>query len=231
MSRRKKNSATPPDHTLSAAEKALASLLGKVDELSDWQRRRIARHAQTGPVRYASFHDRIFATVIDVALMMFLLGPLSMWLSSVAHGTIISYPLDGLPPHASAGQMLAHLEQSGYLYAMLLDYGLHYVVMGVLILLCWHYYAATPGKWLLRMRIVDQRSYCKPPLPQLLRRYAAYLVTLLPATLGILWIMIDKKRRGWHDICGGTMVVKVDHWRIRDDGITPHVTPDETAHE
>jgi uncharacterized RDD family membrane protein YckC len=34
-----------------------------------------------------------------------------------------------------------------------------------------------------------------------------YYLALLPLGAGFLWVMIDKKRRGWHDHIAGTIVV------------------------
>ena len=43
-------------------------------------------------------------------------------------------------------------------------------------------------------------------------RYLGYFLSGIPASLGFIWVGIDKKRRGWHDMIAGTYVISV-----RDD--------------
>jgi uncharacterized RDD family membrane protein YckC len=42
-----------------------------------------------------------------------------------------------------------------------------------------------------------------------LRRLAAALLSLLPLGLGFLWILLDRRKRAWHDRLSGTRVVLV----------------------
>jgi uncharacterized RDD family membrane protein YckC len=39
-------------------------------------------------------------------------------------------------------------------------------------------------------------------------RFAAALVSLMPAGLGIWWILLDERKRGWHDLWTDTLVVE-----------------------
>jgi uncharacterized RDD family membrane protein YckC len=49
-----------------------------------------------------------------------------------------------------------------------------------------------------------------------LRRLAAAIVSLLPAGLGWLWILVDPGKRAWHDRLSGTRVVVVPKPSNRD---------------
>lgn len=49
-----------------------------------------------------------------------------------------------------------------------------------------------------------------------LRRLAAAVVSLLPAGLGWLWILVDPGKRAWHDRLSGTRVVVVPKPSNRD---------------
>ncbi len=66
----------------------------------------------------------------------------------------------------------------------------------------------TLGKMVLGIRIVNWDG---SPLTggKLILRYLGYVVSALFASLGFIWIAIDKKRRGWHDLIAGTYVVSV----------------------
>jgi uncharacterized RDD family membrane protein YckC len=41
-------------------------------------------------------------------------------------------------------------------------------------------------------------------------RFAAALISLGACGLGFLWCLIDRERRGWHDICAGTLLVQIE---------------------
>lgn len=78
------------------------------------------------------------------------------------------------------------------------------------VLLSWWLFQGTPGKLLLGCRIVDARSGDRPRFPQLLVRLLAYAIAAAPAGLGLLWVLWDRRRQGWHDKLARTLVVSDD---------------------
>lgn len=66
----------------------------------------------------------------------------------------------------------------------------------------------TPGMWLFGLRIVRDRDGGRigwgTALLRMLGMYAASAVFYL----GFIWILVDKRRRGFHDLIAGTVVVK-----------------------
>jgi uncharacterized RDD family membrane protein YckC len=64
----------------------------------------------------------------------------------------------------------------------------------------------TPGKLLMKIKIVNTDG---SPLTagKLFVRYFGYIISGLVASLGFIWVALDKKRRGWHDILAGTYVI------------------------
>jgi uncharacterized RDD family membrane protein YckC len=75
----------------------------------------------------------------------------------------------------------------------------------------WVYRSATPGKMLLKLKIVDADSGGKPTTGHLIGRYLGYYVSTLPLLLGLIWVAFDKRKQGWHDKLASTAVVKVQH--------------------
>lgn len=57
-------------------------------------------------------------------------------------------------------------------------------------------------------KIVDARTGQPASTGQLIGRYFAYFVAMLPLFLGIVWVAFDKRKQGWHDKLAGTVVVK-----------------------
>jgi uncharacterized RDD family membrane protein YckC len=82
-----------------------------------------------------------------------------------------------------------------------------FVLPAVAAILFWRYRGATPGKMLISARIVDANAYGPPSTGKLIGRYFAYLVSMIPAFVGFLWIAFDKRKQGFHDKLAGTVVI------------------------
>ena len=83
-----------------------------------------------------------------------------------------------------------------------------YVFPAVATLVFWRYRQATPGKMLLNMKIVDAKTFGPPGSGQLFGRYFAYLVSMIPAFLGFLWIGWDSRKQSCHDKLARTVVIR-----------------------
>jgi uncharacterized RDD family membrane protein YckC len=55
--------------------------------------------------------------------------------------------------------------------------------------------------------VVDGKSFQALTIGQALLRYFGYLVSLLPLGLGFIWVAFDKRKRGFHDLIAGSVVV------------------------
>lgn len=88
------------------------------------------------------------------------------------------------------------------------DVVLGYVVPIVATIWFWLRFAATPGKMITHLKIVDAKTGNPLSSGQAIGRYFAYIPALLPLGLGLLWVGFDKKKQGWHDKLAGTVVIK-----------------------
>jgi uncharacterized RDD family membrane protein YckC len=84
------------------------------------------------------------------------------------------------------------------------------LIPAIAVLLFWRRYGATPGKMAVAAKIVDARTGGAPSSMSLVKRYAGYLVSMLPFFLGFAWIAIDRRKQGWHDKIAGTLVINDD---------------------
>jgi uncharacterized RDD family membrane protein YckC len=80
----------------------------------------------------------------------------------------------------------------------------------IAVIVFWKTRSATPGKMAISAKIVDAKTGGKPSTGQLVARYFAYLVSMLPLMLGFIWIGIDRRKQGFHDKIAGTVVVYDD---------------------
>jgi len=73
----------------------------------------------------------------------------------------------------------------------------------------WTHGGQTLGMRAWRIMLFSNDGH-SPSLKQALIRYAVAIISLAALGLGFLWILIDPKKRAWHDIASGTRLVLVD---------------------
>lgn len=65
----------------------------------------------------------------------------------------------------------------------------------------------TPGKWVAGIVVVDSDG--RTPGPAAIpREMIGKFVSIIAGTLGLVWLVFDPKRQGWHDKIAGTFVVE-----------------------
>lgn len=162
----------------------------------------------TATRRYASFTLRILASLLDTLLSSVVLVPLYQIYFFLTSKQPI--PLD-LQEKLRHGQIPTLEEQAfltHYIFLFIAESGVQILLIGGATLLFWVHRGATPGKMLLRMKIIDEKTGNLPSFRQSLLRSFGYILSLLPFCLGFIWIYFDKRNRGWHDYLAGTSVIK-----------------------
>lgn len=147
---------------------------------------------KTEEVPWAGFFRRSCAFYIDVAIL-YALSSFLFYLMYVAYTV-------GLAVH---GQVL-DLENLGYFLRLLFFAGL--LLVGGYFVLLHGMDGRTVGKWLLGLRVV---SVNRTPITY--GQALARLFGIIPAAffgLGFFWILVNRERRGWHDILARTWVIK-----------------------
>lgn len=135
-------------------------------------------------IEYAGFWVRAGAALIDTILMLIIIMPIL---------TLI-YGSD------------YWINES--LFMGFWDLLFNYILPAIAVILFWAYKSATPGKMVFKLSIVNAETGDKASIGQLIGRYFAYYVSIIPIFLGIIWVGIDKKKQGWHDKLAGTIVIK-----------------------
>lgn len=135
-------------------------------------------------LEYVGFWLRVGAAIIDTILMLVIIAPVLTWIYGPG------YWMSERLVHGSA------------------DVLFNWVLPAVAVILFWNYRQATPGKMVIGARIVDAKTGGKPSLGRLIVRYFGYIVSTVPLLLGIIWVGIDSRKQGWHDMLAGTVVVR-----------------------
>ncbi|HET6604066.1 MAG TPA: RDD family protein [Xanthomonadaceae bacterium] len=73
----------------------------------------------------------------------------------------------------------------------------------------WRHGGRTLGLRAWRLRVVAADG-ATPSWPALLLRYLLAWVSLAAAGAGFAWILVDRQRRGWHEIASATRTVRDD---------------------
>ncbi|MCK5918667.1 MAG: RDD family protein [Cocleimonas sp.] len=136
--------------------------------------------------RYAGFWARVAASLIDTFIWLIISLPL----------LYLIYGDSYFIPDANAPFL------SGVADAMI-----NWILPIFIIIGFWTLKQGTPGKILLKMKIVDAKTGERPTLKQWIIRYLGYIPAALILFLGFLWVIWDKKKQGWHDKLAGTVVV------------------------
>lgn len=135
-------------------------------------------------IEYVGFWARVLASIVDTVLTLAIIGPI-LW---AVYGD--SYFTE---TRAVAGAA---------------DILLNYVFPAIAVIAFWMWRSATPGKMLVKAKIVDAKTGGKPSNGQLIGRYLGYYVSMIPLLLGLLWVGFDARKQGWHDKLAGTVVVR-----------------------
>lgn len=98
------------------------------------------------------------------------------------------------------------------------DFLLSWLFPALAVVLFWIKTQSTPGKKLVSAIIVDARTGNKPSTSQYIWRYFGYFVAAIPFFIGLLWVIFDKRKQGWHDKLAGTVVILQAKPQVDDRG-------------
>lgn len=170
--------------------------------------------AAPAEVHPAGFHGRVIAAMVDMMALLFIilqlnfiLEPVAMWWYAALGVPPFSGSHEGLQAAAGQGAALRYLIDTGLVTRVLADVTFSFALYSLYALPFLFWKGATPGKLLLGQRIVMADTLRQPPRPVLVLRHVAYFASLLPLTLGFLWVALNRDKRGWHDYIANTRVI------------------------
>ena len=151
----------------------------------------------TGPapgVSFASFGARLIAYIVDSLLLGIVIVILTLVLVPVLAGTSSG---DG---EVSGAGMTALTVWIGVLVLISLLYFPFF----------WQRSGQTPGMRMLNIRVVKDADGSRLGWGSAILRYVGFFIDsiIFGLPIGFLWALFDSRRRAWHDLIGGTVVVK-----------------------
>ena len=148
-------------------------------------------------IRSADLNLRMLAVMVDVAILVIIVWPILQSVAQVTYGGMDSSRIAEIMTTAkSKEEAFRTLQEERVIFKVIVDNIIQLTVAGLLVIPCWLKFGATPGKFILRMRVVDALNQKTLTFPRALARFLAYGISMLPLGAGILWIAIDKKKSG-----------------------------------
>lgn len=135
-------------------------------------------------MEYVGFWLRFWAMIIDTVLLMAILYPPLIYIYGKTYF-----------------QSTAFIKGPA-------DFLITWVLPAIAVIIFWKYRSATPGKMIFKAVIVDANTGEKPSNTQLLIRYFAYFISMIPLCLGFFWIAFDNRKQAWHDKLAKTVIVR-----------------------
>ena len=163
---------------------------------------------------YARFNRRMLAATIDsIILLLFL--PLINRLAPIDTASMEGYTIDPEDPQAGQHLLLHVLGNQQFLQSWFTNFFMQMLFWCVFSAIFLHFFSATPGKMVLRMKVVNAEDEGRINDLQVFLRSFGYLVSSVFFGLGFFWISFNKRRRGWHDILADTVVINlpVQFWK------------------
>lgn len=155
-------------------------------------------HVRVLRVRAATFPRRLAAAIADALIVVIVTAGLTC-----AAGVALGVPLPKakeLGPDLLVAGLLDRSPMAVGALGLLLGIGaLYQIYFGGIT-------GQTLGKRLVRVRVISNRG-TPPGAARGMLRFAALLVSLIPAGLGWLWCLFDRERRALHDHLCGTYVI------------------------
>lgn len=132
---------------------------------------------------YVGFWIRVVASLIDTVIMTLIIVPI-----------LLSY------------YGIEYIQDTSFLKGPV-DFLMNYIFPAIAVITLWVCKQSTPGKMAFSAKIVDAKTFGKPTIAQSIIRYLGYFVSTFPLCLGLIWVAFDAKKRGWHDMMAGTLVI------------------------
>ncbi len=167
----------------------------------------------TEEIHYAGFNIRLLAQIIDTILLTIFFIPMG-YIFPAANKTVPPEVMEAMHQHNQGtlppeqlNSILAPYFLNDLLPNILAVAFLQLIIVGVIFVIFWKKKGTTPGKAILKLKVVDADTLQNPSMMQSFIRFIGYLVCMLTLMFGFMLVMFNKRRRGLHDIMANTLVI------------------------
>lgn len=148
---------------------------------------------EVGPapgVRFADHGARLLSYIVDVIILSVVIGVIAIVFTAIIVGAATS--------DADAAAVLTGILLLATILVVSLAYFPYFWLRG----------GQTPGMRLFGLYVVRDRDGGPIDTSQAILRLVGYWINGIVLYIGYAWILVDQRRRGWHDLIAGTVVVQ-----------------------
>ncbi|MFK7967629.1 MAG: RDD family protein [Rickettsiaceae bacterium] len=163
---------------------------------------------------YPKFIPRLFSMTIDLVILSIALTPLMNIISRYVfvytfYQFFVDFSINIHDTQAIAAALRlpefnSYISTTRFFGYIALLFVLNSLFMGGYFVFFWRKFGATPGKMVMRMKIVDADDYSRPSVYRLCKRFCGYITVII----GIFSMIISKNGRATHDKIANTVVIK-----------------------
>ena len=165
-------------------------------------------------ITYPKFIPRLFSMTIDLVILSITLAPLMNIISRYVFiysfyqffldFSINIHDAQAMAEAVKMPEFTSYISATRLIGYIAILFILNTLFMGVYFVFFWRKFGATPGKMIMRMKIVDADDYSRPSVGRLCKRFCGYITILI----GIVGMVISKNGRATHDKIANTVVIK-----------------------
>ena len=100
-----------------------------------------------------------------------------------------------------------------------------YITVALYSIIFWKIFGATPGKLIIRAKILDTQSGNIPSIRKLIIRYFFYPISMTFFAIGCIRVGLDSRKQSWHDKVAGTVVGRRKKIKKKKE-IEPDIVPE-----
>lgn len=162
-------------------------------------------------LEYVSVLGRMFALMIDMIFLVIalrFLGTIFYWLIAfkpISLEVADKYKFQ-LPMEPMEMAMI-----KVYQIKLIIFNLMQFFLMIGLSIFCFHKWHTSPGAWLLKIKLLDEKTMQAPSTVQFSKRFLWLMLSFLPIGLGFFVALFSKKRQTFYDKRVGTIAVKARH--------------------
>ena len=168
----------------------------------------------TKEVRYAGFWLRFTASFFDLIILTLPISILVYFLNDTSP-VVEASNYQEMIQYAQSGNTAALIEEYKKLLIELFSFSTwdmisFFIFMFVAVIFWKKFDGATPGKKILKIKVVDFKTFGEITNTQAITRSFGYIPATLFFGIGILMVAFRKDKRGLHDLLAGTAVIHDD---------------------
>lgn len=164
--------------------------------------------------KYATIHQRMMAASIDSLIILMLFAPLMdivvmhyFPLQPFNMQAVDAQINNGAPASEALKVFFQNSQESGVFRRWWMNSVLQFAVYFIMSAVCWHFWSATPGQMITRIKMADAVTEKPISSKQIALRILGYCVVICSGMIGFFWAGFDKRHQGWHDKMAGTVLL------------------------